>query len=225
MRNFVRFAALSAVSVLAFAGSALAQQAEDVVNIQVNGRQIQITNAKVTAVSSGVFAGNTATVGLGATITVQGDYVIFPSNNPADFSCPNCFLQTYIAWTPAAAAAGASPINLGLWFGLSEFPGDLLLIDGSTSGTFSFTTTAPTTPGFYTIAAGESLDFNFIPNATGVPGYDLAIGVVGSPIYSNFLISVTNAPPASCPGDADNNGAINFADITSVLANFNLLCN
>lgn len=31
------------------------------------------------------------------------------------------------------------------------------------------------------------------------------------------------APP-SCPGDADNNGLVNFADITSVLANFGSIC-
>jgi hypothetical protein len=30
--------------------------------------------------------------------------------------------------------------------------------------------------------------------------------------------------PAPCPGDANGNRAVNFADITSVLANFNLMC-
>lgn len=30
------------------------------------------------------------------------------------------------------------------------------------------------------------------------------------------------SPPAHCPGDADGNGTVNFADITSVLTNFNI---
>jgi hypothetical protein len=43
----------------------------------------------------------------------------------------------------------------------------------------------------------------------------LARGVV-QPARSNVVLAT--APP--CPGDADDSGSVNFADITSVLANF-----
>lgn len=219
----LRAAAVGA-AVLSVGGSALAQQARDVVYIQANGRQLQVTNAKVTSVSSGVFTANTAIVGPGATITVTGSYVILPSNNQADFFCPGCVLQSYIAWTPAAVSAGASPVNVGLWFGQTTVPGQLSTVVGAASGTFSFTTTAPNTPGFYTIGAAETLDFNFVPTVPGTVGYDLAVGVAGNPTTANFLISVVNAAPTACTGDANADQIVNFSDISTVLANFGAAC-
>jgi hypothetical protein len=37
-------------------------------------------------------------------------------------------------------------------------------------------------------------------------------------------ISVTLLPPEPCPGDADGSRSVNFADITTVLANFGIAC-
>ncbi|MBL8746524.1 MAG: FG-GAP repeat protein [Phycisphaerae bacterium] len=59
--------------------------------------------------------------------------------------------------------------------------------------------------------------------------------IVGTPLADNNYInsgsarvffSVATCPPptAPCPGDADGNRAVNFADIANVLANFNLIC-
>lgn len=225
---FTRFAIVSlvsAASVLALAGSASAQQAQarDSVYIQANGRQFQITNAKVTSVSSGSFFANTAVVGPGATITLEGDYTILPSNNPADFFCSGCILQSYIAWSGPATVAGASPFNIGLWNGSSSGPGSLFPTN-TAQGHFVFTSTAPTTPGFYTVSAGESLQFGFVPNVAGAPGWDLSIGVIGNPTFGAFLISVVNEPTAPCAGDANGDGTVNFSDVGSILANFNTTC-
>lgn len=39
-----------------------------------------------------------------------------------------------------------------------------------------------------------------------------------------IVVPACAAPPAACSGDADGNNMVNFADITSVLANFNSVC-
>lgn len=39
-----------------------------------------------------------------------------------------------------------------------------------------------------------------------------------------YLAVISCAPPTPCPGDADGNLAVNFSDITSVLANFGAAC-
>lgn len=39
-----------------------------------------------------------------------------------------------------------------------------------------------------------------------------------------YGVAMSYVPATGCDGDADGNGVVNFADITSVLANFNLAC-
>lgn len=225
MKHRIGSLAVAAASILGIVGSASAEHSRDARYIRFHEMQVVVTDARVTAVSNGVRAANTAIVGRGASITVQGTYNIAFSSNPADYTfCPSCFIQEYIAWSPAAASAGATPVNHGLWSGQNFAPGISSTSEGATSGVFTFTTTAPTTAGEYYISVGEGLDFGFNPAVTGQPGFDLSLGVVGSPVYNSFLISVVNAPPAPCAGDANGDGTVNFADISTVLANFGSAC-
>lgn len=219
LRSFaVCFAALGA-------NVASGQISDDTVYIRFHGAQIFFLNAKVTSVSSGVAMGNVAAVSPGASITVEADYVILFSANPADYTfCPSCVIQNYVGWLPEAVAAGASPVNLGLWDGQSIAPGNTLTFQGATAGHFVFTTSAPTTPGEYYIGCGETLDFDFVPSAPGAGGYSTTIGVVGDPDFASFLISVQTAPPEACPGNANGDGIVNFDDINAVIANWLLTC-
>jgi hypothetical protein len=223
--NASKMFAVAAMVVLAAGSLASAQVSRDTVAIRWNDSQIQIVNAKVTAVSSGTAAGNVAIVPPGATITVQAQYNISFSANPLSYgACPSCFIQNYLAWFPSAVAQGASPANVGLWDGDNPGPGDFLTFDGATSGTAVFTTTVPSTPGEYYIGVGNGLDFGFNSGVTATGSYDLSVGVVGAPVYAAFLVNVTRTPVGPCVGDASGDGAVNFTDITSVLANFGLQC-
>lgn len=41
---------------------------------------------------------------------------------------------------------------------------------------------------------------------------------------SSAAMLTVSAPPGSCPGDANSDGTVTFADITSVLTNWNMMC-
>ena len=217
---------VSSALALVVAGTASAQTARDVNYIRFHDVQIVVTNAEVTSVSAGAALGNIASVPPGATITVEADYVMNFSQNPASYEfCPSCNIQNYLAWYPAAAAAGASPVNVGFWRGQSVAPGAAFTFQGATSGHLVFTTTVPNTPGEYYIGVGETLDFVFNPAATGGAGYDLSVGIPPGPgQFASFVINVTRTPAQQCAGDADNSGTVNFGDITSVLANLGTIC-
>lgn len=46
----------------------------------------------------------------------------------------------------------------------------------------------------------------------------------GITVSAAATLSIVAAPPPPCPGDADHNGAVTFADITAVLTAFNSMC-
>lgn len=58
--------------------------------------------------------------------------------------------------------------------------------------------------------SADGLRITYLMNVTNGPTDDIRI--------------ITASPPTSCPGDADDNYAINFADITEVLENWGMLC-
>lgn len=62
--------------------------------------------------------------------------------------------------------------------------------------------------------------------ASDAGAYDCTItNYCGDLIASYPAALLISAPPSStCPGDADGSGMVNFADITSVLTNFNMMC-
>jgi hypothetical protein len=226
MNRIHRLGIACAVSTLSIAGTATAHTARDVVYIRFHDAQIFVTNARVTSVSSGDAAGNLATVSPGATITVEADYTIGFSGDPASYTCPGCVIQHYLAWYPSAAAAGASPVNLGLWSGLNEGPGDFFTDEGATSGHIVFTTTAPTVPGDYQIGVTNTLDFDFVPTAAGEPGWDGSIGIVGPPTAASFFINVANLVPApQCSTDLNFDGVTNASDFVIFAGGFGSTCN
>jgi hypothetical protein len=226
MHRAHRLGIAAAVSALSIAGTATAHTARDVVYIRFHDAQIVVTNARITSVSSGDAAGNLAIVSPGATITVEADYTILFSGNPASYTCPGCLIQFYLAWYPDAAAAGASPINLGLWDGDNPGPGDFLTFDGATSGHIVFTTTAPTVPGDYQIGTADSLQFGFVPTVPGGPGWDASIGIVGPAEDASFFINVANLVPApQCSTDLNFDGVTNAADFVIFAGGFGSTCN
>lgn len=217
---------VGSVLALSIGGTAAAHTARDVVYIRFHDAQIVVTNARITSVSSGDAAGNLATVSPGATITVEADYTITFSGNPASYTCPGCFIQYYLAWYPSASAAGASPVNLGLWDGSNPEPGDVFTFAGATAGHIVFTTTAPTVPGDYQIGVGDGLDFAFNPALTGAGGWDASIGIVGPADDASFFINVANAVPApECRTDLNLDGVTNSADFVIFASGFGLTCN
>lgn len=219
------FMGMAAAALASIAGNASAQTARDVNYFRFHDVQIQVTAAEVTFVSSGAAVGNVAIVPPGATITVEANYIMFFSENPASYKfCSGCFIQNYLAWYPNAVTEGASPANVGFWNGQSTAPGSVFTNEGATTGRLIFTTTVPSTPGEYYIGVGETLDFVFQPGTTGGPGYDLSVPVVGGQQFASFLINVTRTPTSTCDGDADGNGVVNFSDIARTLAAFGTFC-
>jgi hypothetical protein len=119
---------------------------------------LEISNPSITAVGSGSFSGNAATVAPGSSVTMTGNWSIVDSDNS---SCPFCVIQQYVGWIPPAFANGATPINLGLWSGIDP--------PSPSSGTFAWTTNAPTVLGTYFVGGTSTLDFQFdpVPGGTG----------------------------------------------------------
>lgn len=75
------------------------------------------------------------------------------------------------------------------------------------------------------ITGADTLDLIISPSIDSDAGaYDLVITWLGcdEPARSNPAAAVVI--PAFCAGDADGNGIVNFADITSVLANWLGMC-
>jgi hypothetical protein len=60
--------------------------------------------------------------------------------------------------------------------------------------------------------------------STDSGAYDLIVTWAPCPASRSEPAGVTVLPPPVCFGDADGSGIVNFADITSVLANFGNAC-
>lgn len=128
---------------------------------------LQIYNAAITGVSSGTFSGNSAVVDAGSSVTMHADWRIVTTAGNGTGYCPGCIIQEYVAWIPSAAANGASPINLGLDFFMDGYNGNGVY----SSGTFDWTTNAPTVNGTYFVGGGQTLDYSYQPYAQGYTGF------------------------------------------------------
>ncbi len=115
---------------------------------------IRFWNTAIESVSDGTFEGNTAVVAPGAMIQMTGNWQVGPRSNS---ECNGCNVQIYVAWVPDAAARGAWPPNKGLWQGMAQS----VKPNAEPSGTFDWTTEAPTLPGVYYVGRGQTLDFAF----------------------------------------------------------------
>lgn len=103
-------------------------------------------------------------------------------------------------------------------------PVSFSFIYSSPSRTTTLTPSAALAPGDYTLTisatvtdplSGRSLDGE-IP-AAPAPPFPSGDGVPGGSAIIRFSIA---PPPIPCPGDADGDGQVNFADITAVLAHW-----
>lgn len=74
-----------------------------------------------------------------------------------------------------------------------------------------------------TISSGGAVTADGSIIVLGQPIAGLVCAAAGSPspcVHAGFVPLVV--PPGGCSGDANGNGEVNFADITSVLENWNL---
>jgi len=102
------------------------------------------------------------------------------------------------------ATAGATGANAN-WLTKSRVgitSTDFVLVAGTGSVDFSCTA-QPIVFGFYT------------SNSIGPNG-----SVTRTATYDNFSVSVNAVVPGTCAGDANGDGVVNFADITTVLGNW-----
>lgn len=134
-----------------------------------------ISNATIVSVSGGTFSGNEATVTPGATLTLNFDANIHFVN--ADY-CPGCIIQEYVAWDGTAIGNGASPRQLGL------YSGGILSDIGL--GSFTWTTSAPTTPGEYFIGGASTLQYNYVDvngslGVNNLASYKVTVAAVPEP--------------------------------------------
>ena len=100
----------------------------------------------------------------GATVQMTGNWAFGPVTDPGN--CPGCVVQIYVAWVPDAADRGAWPPNQGLWSGMANS----IKANSEPTGTFDWTTEAPTLPGVYYVGRGQTLDFGFKRLTQGKPG-------------------------------------------------------
>jgi hypothetical protein len=147
---------------------------------------VRFWNTAVTGVSDGTFSGNQAIVKPGASVTMTGSWQIGPVTNTS--YCPGCIIQIYVAWVPDAAANGATPRNKGLWSGQTYYTNP----NPGASGSFNWTTQAPTVPGTYYVGRGQTLHYSFQWYAQG--GFGWPTGGDPADQVASYVINVVGDP-------------------------------
>jgi len=136
----------------------------------VIGRDLRISQPRFTAVSAGSFQQNDAVVAPGSGLNLAFDWSFGGGSSNYDY-CSGCVIQNYIAWIQPSQASNSSA-------GLRS---DALWSDSvAASGSFEWSTTAPTTAGTYFIGSAAGLDFQFYPNRQGEAGGLSSSGPYGS---------------------------------------------
>ena len=148
---------------------------------------IRFWNTTVASTENGTYSADTAFVHTGAAVQLKGNWQIGPVTNTG--YCPYCVIEEYAAWIQPAASSGATPLNTGLWMGGTPFtdpnPGQ--------SGSFDWTTHAPTTEGAYYVGSGGSLDYQFRAWITG--GFGRATDGSTTAAAASFMVIADNTPP------------------------------
>lgn len=143
---------------------------------------IRFWDTKIESVSDGRIRGNTAEVTPGAEIRLTGNWAVEPDAESRQ--CGGNNIQLYVAWVSGALLRGAWLPNHPLWKGQNRRACE----DPPPSGTFDWSTQAPTEPGVYYIGRGESRNFTFIRSTEGSVG--VATGGTDDVPAASFRIEV-----------------------------------
>lgn len=143
---------------------------------------IRFWNTAIQSVSDGTFTGNTAVVTPGASVRMTGNWEFGPVTDPGN--CPGCNVQIYIAWVAPATERGAWPPSEYLWQGTAQS----VIANNEPSGTFDWTSQAPTSPGFYYVGRGQTLDYSFKLKTQGRLGVTTAGPAIAK--AASFVIEV-----------------------------------
>ena len=159
------------------------------------GRDLRIANPRLTSIDSGNINNSAADLTINSEQKLAFDWT-FGADTSNSSNCPLCIIQNYIAWIQPSQT-----VNSSLGFVSGIFNGN------SSSGSFSWTTTAPSTPGTYYTGSNLSLQYNFLDNIPGQPGGPTSSGpyskvaafkVVVNPVPGPFpLFGMASALAAS----------------------------
>ena len=174
---------LTSGTILASSTPAHAFAVSNSVYWDVIGRDLHISNPRFTSVSDGTATGNTAVVGGNSALSLAFDWSF--AGDTSDLSyCPGCIIQHYIAWIQPSQTTNSSSGFVSAVFG---GPGS------ARSGTYTWTTQAPSDPGTYYISSNFSLDYNYQNNVPGKFGGPTSLGPYGD--LAPFQVTVRAPGP------------------------------
>ncbi len=152
----------------------------------VIGRDLKISNARFTGVGDGNFSSNTAIVRPGSSLNLSFDWSL--GGNTSNYSyCPFCIIQSYVAWVQPSQAQDSS----------SGFFSGIVSSDSSArSGSYSWSTTAPSEGGTYYIGSAFSLEFDYLNNVPGRFGAPDSVGPYGTVAPFKVRVDVPGPLPA-----------------------------
>lgn len=157
----------------------------DSVYWDVIGRDLHITNPRFTSVSDGVATGNTVIAGKDSSLSLAFDWSF--AGDTSDFSyCPGCIIQNYIAWIQPSQSTNSS----------SGFVSSVFSNPSSAqSGTYTWTTQAPSDPGTYYIASNFTLEYQYQDNVPGRFGGPTSSGPYGELAPFKVVVRVPGPLP------------------------------
>ncbi|OAI14516.1 hypothetical protein A1359_10615 [Methylomonas lenta] len=148
----------------------------------VIGRSVSISQPSFSAVGSGSFSANSATVSSGSSVTLAGSFNIQEGDTSY---CPYCIIQLYTAWISPAQPGSAGFFSGIIYPGFGSQSG--LILNQEFQSPPATTLLAPKVPGTYFIGLGSTLDFDYQPNVGGSFGNDSD----GQPGFAPFQVTVT----------------------------------
>lgn len=183
-----------------------------------------------------LIAGNTASFGFGSVLFMQsgaaatfinctivgnGNLGVALYNNNLPLTLSNCIVRNVGSevHSPATVTAAYSNIEGGL-AGTGNIDAAPVFVD-AVVGDYSLASGSPGIDAGSNalVPLGVTVDLASNPRFVDDPGA-ADTGVGPAPIVDMGAYERQVAPPTLCPGDANRDGIVNFADVTSVLSNF-----
>lgn len=152
----------------------------------VIGRDLKISNARFTGVGKGSFSANTAIVKPGSSLDLSFDWSL--GGNTSNYNyCPGCIIQNYVAWVQPSQTQNSS----------SGFFSGVVSSDASArSGSYSWSTSAPSESGTYYIGSAFSLEYDYLSNVPGSFGAPDSVGPYGTVAPFKVRVEVPGPLPA-----------------------------